>query len=311
MKTVACYHNTIPNSKSQEKVDVLKYFSQGIKACGDRVIDIHNQQVVDADVGFIQGWINQEPIIAPHLVLRKNVIKAQLRNNKYVATADSNLFKYALADNSPHFYLRYSLNGVFPNTGNYCDTKIDPSRWQQIKRDLNITVKDYRKTGNHILLCLQRNLGWSMGNIDIQDWANETINKIRQFSDRPIVIRAHPGDRQSNLILKPGHRQCKLLLGPTVKLSTNQSLIDDLKNCWAAVNYNSSPVVGAAIEGVPIFVLNKEQSQCAEISNDIKNMENPVLYDRTKWLERISMFHWKFSELRSGQCWAHMRKFID
>jgi hypothetical protein len=88
-------------------------------------------------------------------------------------------------------------------------------------------------------------------------------------------------------------------------------LLDDLKNCWAAVNYNSSPVVGAAIEGIPIFVADKAKSQCAEIANDIENIENPTLFDRQRWAERISMFHWKFSELRDGSAWQHMKKFVS
>jgi hypothetical protein len=96
-----------------------------------------------------------------------------------------------------------------------------------------------------------------------------------------------------------------------IKLSTNDSILDDLQNCWAAVNYNSSPVVSAAIEGVPIFVADKEKSQCAEISNEIENIEAPILHDRQQWVERISMFHWKFSELQNGTCWQHMRKFIS
>jgi hypothetical protein len=87
-------------------------------------------------------------------------------------------------------------------------------------------------------------------------------------------------------------------------------LQDDLKNCWAAINYNSSPVVGAAIEGIPIFVADKAKSQCAEISNDIENIESPIQYDRQQWVERLSMFHWNFEELKSGKCWAHMKKFI-
>lgn len=307
---VVIYHASIPNKKNQEKIDILLNFSKGIKLVGDEVIDSTDYSHIPADVGIIQGWLGHNAGPSSHLNLRRAVIKNQTKQNKYVITADSNLFLYANTSNHPHHYLRYSFNGVFPNTGIYCDTNIDPRRWKQLSKDLNISLKDYRTTGNHILLCLQRNQGWSMGSVNIQDWAIETINKIRQYSDRPIVVRPHPGDKQSKAILTPGNPQCRIPLSSNVKMSTNESLLDDLKDCWAAVNYNSSPVVGAAIEGIPIFVSDKSKSQCAEISNDLKDIESPTLFDRQQWVERISMFHWKFSELQNGNCWRHMKQFI-
>ena len=85
----------------------------------------------------------------------------------------------------------------------------------------------------------------------------------------------------------------------------------DLKNCWAVVNHNSSPTVGAAIEGYPIFVTDPLRSQCKDIANlDLSMIENPNLPDRQQWIERISMFHWKFDEIISGECWNHMRKYV-
>jgi hypothetical protein len=112
-------------------------------------------------------------------------------------------------------------------------------------------------------------------------------------------------------LIRPENAKCKVNFSKTVRLSTNENIIDDLRNCWAAVNYNSSPVVGAAIEGVPIFVCNPEKSQSREIANtDLSQIENPLLPNRQQWVERLSMFHWNFDELRSGECWRHMRKFI-
>jgi len=309
--TVTVYHKTVPNSKNQEKIDLLKYFSLGVKEAGDTVVDSYNYDYRQSTVGVIQGWVTSEPKTSPHTKLRDSVIKNQISSNNYVVAVDSNLFLYANTQNL-HHYLRYSFNGVFPNTGIYCDTEINSDRWKQISLDLNISLKDYRHNGDHILLCLQRNGGWSMGSVDIQEWANNTIKKIRQYSNRPIVIRPHPGDKTTKQILNIRNSECKILFSKDVKLSTNQNILDDLKNCWAAVNYNSSPVVGAAIEGIPVFISDKEKSQCAEIANtDLSQIESPILYDRQKWVERISMFHWKFDELKSGKCWSHMRKYIS
>jgi len=311
MTTVAVYHKTVPNARNQEKIDLLKYFSQGVSASGNTAIDSYDYQHQLTDVGVIQGWLGQGDITTPHLQLRNNVIQEQIKRNKYVVAVDSNLFLYSNTDNPLH-YLRYSFNGVFPNTGIYCDNIIDPNRWQKISKNLNLTLKDYRTAGDHILLCLQRNGGWSMGDVDIQDWAVNTINAIRQFSNRPIVIRPHPGDKTSKTIIQPGNPACRIKFSKAVRLSVNVNLVDDLRNCWAAVNYNSSPVVGAAIEGIPIFVMDPTKSQCADVANiDLSQIENPTLYDRQHWVERLSMFHWNFDELKSGECWRHMRNVIQ
>jgi len=70
-------------------------------------------------------------------------------------------------------------------------------------------------------------------------------------------------------------------------------------------------VVGAAIEGIPIFVMDSINSQCAEIANtDLSKIETPTMLDRQSWVERLGMFHWNFQELTSGECWQHIRKFI-
>jgi hypothetical protein len=310
MTTVAVYHKTVPNAKNQEKIDLLKYFSQGVSVSGNTAIDSYDYQHQLTDVGVIQGWLGQGDITTPHLILRNNVIQEQIKRNKYVVAVDSNLFLYSNTDNPLH-YLRYSFNGVFPNTGIYCDTNIDPTRWQKLSKNLNLSLKDYRTSGDHILVCLQRNGGWSMGPLDVQDWAIQTINTIRQHTDRPIVIRAHPGDKASREYLDPRSPKCRIKFSKAVRLSANANLVDDLRNCWAAVNYNSSPVVGAAIEGIPIFVMDPIKSQCTEVANtDLSQIETPILHNRQSWVERLSMFHWSFNELKSGECWMHMRNYL-
>jgi len=311
MTSVAIYHLSIPNKKNQEKVDVLKNFSIGAKLNQEVVSDITNYNLINTDVAVIQGWVATEQPLTPHGDLRSRVIKHQTSRSKFVVGIDSNLFLYANTDNLLH-YLRYSFNGIFPSTGIYCDREIDPSRWKNISKNLNLTLKDYRTNGNHILICAQRNKGWSMGRSDVQDWIIQTIAEIKKHTNRPIVIRLHPSDKETKKIFKAGLPLCRVKFDYGVTLSHNENLLDDLKNCWAAVNYNSSPVVGAAIEGIPIFVMDPLNSQCKDVANtDLSKIENPLMPDRQPWVERLSMFHWNFDELKSGECWAHMRKSIQ
>jgi hypothetical protein len=300
---VVVYHRSVPNAKNQEKIDVLRYFALGVQCSEDQLIDVQDYSYQASQVGVIQGWIGPAKVTSQHQQLRNTVINTQIQSNKYVVAIDSNLFLYTTPGNPDH-YLRYSFNGVFPNTGIYCDTTVDPVRWQKISSRLNIKLKDYRTQGNHILLCLQRNGGWSMGNYDVVTWAHSTIAELRKHTNRPIVVRAHPGDKAARVYVNS-------ITGPGVTISRNVDLADDLKSCWVVVNHNSSPAVGAAIEGYPIFVTDTARSQCREIANtDLSKIEMPTLFDRQSWAERISMFHWNFEELKSGECWNHMRRYI-
>jgi hypothetical protein len=309
MTNVTVYHRTVPNAKNQEKIDLLKYFSQGAKVCGDTVIDCNEYYYTLSDVAVIQGWSHGEPteIMRPHLALRRRIIHQQRKHQRHVVVVDSNLFLYANTENPLH-YLRYSFDGIFPKTGIYCDSHPDAQRWQQISRDLGISLKPWRTAGNHVLLLLQRNGGWSMGNYNVVEWANDTVRKIRQHTDRPIVVRTHPGDKAACDYITSFNQSGEF---KNVTISNNKNLLSDLKNCWAAVNHNSSPVVGAAIEGVPIFVTDPVHSQSAEVANhDLVKIETPDMPDRQLWVERLSMSHWKFEELQNGSCWSHMKKFI-
>jgi len=302
MTTVAIYHKSVPpGNKNLEKPLILTNFAQGVRRSGDQAIDVHDSQYRPADVGVIQGWTHEVPI-KTHLKLRQDAIQL----HQYTIAVDSNLFLYKDKTN-PGNYLRYSFNGVFPTTGVYCDDHVDPTRWQQIQQDLKLTVKDYRTNGNHVLLCLQRNGGWSMAGLDVVTWAKNIIRSLKQHSNRPIVIRAHPGDKKSVDYL------AQLQSIPGVKISSaGRSMEQDLVNCWAVINYNSSSAVGAAIEGYPVFVTDPARSQCRDIANtDLSMIETPVLHNRQPWLERISMFHWNFEELASGACWQHMRSRIN
>jgi hypothetical protein len=258
---------------------------------------------------MIQGWVHQD-FRTQHLALRKHVIDTQKQKNKYVATADANLFLFNNSNN-PQGYLRYSFNGIFPNTGIYCDDKINSKRWTQIQKDTGITLLDKKQRGSWIVLMLQRNGGWSMEGRDVQQWALQTIKKIRQYSDRPIIIRPHPGDKHANTYLQPNKTVIKNL--SNVKISPQgRSLDDDLQKAWAVVNYNSSAIVGPIIQGYHAFVTDPTTSQCADVAHDdFKYIENPKDFDRQRWLERISMFHWKFSELEDGSCWRHMRNYCQ
>jgi len=307
MKVVS-YLSSIPikdRGKTTEKTQILENFAKGVSTSSDEIIK-HSADYIPSDVAIIQGWVHANSGNTSHLSLRKKVIKNQLLHGKHVITADSNLFLYKVGKaNTPHHYLRYSANDVFPTTGNYFWDNPDPKRWQQISKDLNINVKPWRTTGNHILICLQRNGGWSMGGLDVMEWCHKIIRILSKISDRPIIVRAHPGDRRAQQYLRINH--------PNVRISRAETIQQDLESAWACITYNSSPGVAGAIEGIPVFVTdpNPRISQAYDIANtDLTKIESPKTFDREPWLNKLAMCHWNFAELASGKAWAHMRNYL-
>jgi len=246
MITVASYLSVVPPShKNTHKTEFLKRFALGVNRVGDRGIVHIGTNIIDADVAIIQGWVHAGSPKTPHLMLRKNVFEHQKNRGKNSIIVDSNLFNYKDKDH-PIKYLRYGMNGVFPTTANYFSNNPDSRRWQQISNHLGITLKDWRKTGKHILICTQRNGGWSMKGLPVTDWLERTVDEIKKHTDRPIVVRGHPGDKDAANYLqtKPGR----------YRVSTNGSILEDFKDAWATITYNSSPGVASSIEGIPAFI---------------------------------------------------------
>jgi len=303
MSIVRVYYAGIPaNNKNIEKRAVLTNFHRGAPLGSSQ--EIFEPTWSASKLAVIQGWVHEYSNATPHLMFRKAVIEGQRNTGNHVLTIDSNLFLFADPGNKKS-YLRFSLDGIFPTTGNYFTDTVDPKRWQKIKRDLNIDLQPTRKTGNHILICLQRNGGWSMDGLNVMEWCNNTIDILRQFTDRPVVVRAHPGDRAAKDYLK--------LNRPGVVISSNPSIVDDLKDAWATVTFNSSPGVVSAIQGIPVFVTdpNPARSQAFPVANlDLSTIENPYMPERLGWIERIAMSHYNFTDLVSGDAWQVIKEYI-
>ena len=305
--TVYSYLKCIPpGNKNEEKPAILKNFVKGVKAVGDigQVYDDYNWR--KSDVAIIQGFVHEKSKNVPHLQLRKTIIDQQRQNDGRTIVADANLFLYADQGNSKT-YLRYSYDGIFPTTGEYCDDNPNPDRWEKISNDLGIHLKPWKTGGKYILICCQRDGGWSMQGNRVVPWVNSIIRAVSDYTTKPIKIRFHPGDKKKDQHMRYIWR----LHRNKVKFSQPSStLLEDLQDAHCVVNHNSSPGVVAAIEGVPVFLLDPNRSQAKEVANqDLRNIENVQYFDRELWIQRVAQSHWTLDELRSGQAWEHMKKY--
>lgn len=298
MYDVVVYASSLPHiADRSRKMEVLHAFAQGVQAQGARVLLQNDQSVVPARMAVILGWVGSK-ISGPHIQLRRSVIDYQLANGNHVMPIDSSCFKFADPNS---IFLRYSLDGVFYNSNNYANQNSDSSAWNNIKQTLGIDLKPWREQGNHILVCLQRDGGWSMKGLDLNQWANQTVKQLRQITTRPIVIRPHP---------KFPVNLRELAQLPDVQISQGTTLEQDLSNAWAAVFYNSSSSVAAVLAGVPVFAGDNDCVAWAVANHTLNQIENPVMPAREQWLYDLSAAHWTDSDSKSGKIYQKFLSFI-
>lgn len=294
-----------PGNTNPEKPAIIVNFIEGVWRCGDEGTIVTDYTPVDADVAVVQGYVHPGSKTVPHLNLRKTVFEKQRKDGKRSIIVDSNLFLYADPGNS-RGYLRYSYDGIFPNTGEYCNSNPDPERWNKISHELGLVLKPTKKNGSNILICCQRDGGWSMGDNQLLPWLVRTITEIKRYSGRKIVIRFHPGDKN---VLQHKRALARYRL-PNVIVSHNDSILQDFATAYAVVNYNSSPAVAAVIEGIPVFVLDPSHSQAADVAHKkLNEIENIREFDREAWAHRMAQMHWNLQELKDGTAWRHLRNW--
>jgi hypothetical protein len=187
------------------------------------------------------------------------------------------------------FTWKLGVNGT-GLTANY-GTELIPNRASQ----LGLTLKPWTNAGYNIVVACQRSDSeqWA-GQPPTVAWLTETARKIRQHSDKPIVIRPHPRQRIANI---PG---C-VIESPRPIPGTYDSFDYDqcLKTTWAVINHNSGPGTQAILNGVPAFV--GASSLAAHVGNaDIADIENPLRPDRTQWIEQLAHTEWTVPEIESG-----------
>ena len=300
---VAVYTAAVPaKEKNQFKRELLTNFGRGVAAVGDQVLMIDDHRVVPADVAVLQGWIGMKT--APHLELRRQVIKHQRQNGAHTLVIDSNLLGF-LAPQDFNRYLRYSLDGIFPTTGYYFDCDIDHGLWPMICHDYAFTEREWSQSGVYVLVCLQRDGGWSMDGLGVVDWLRRIIPQIQMYTTRPIMIRSHPGSQRTVPLVREAF--------PHIQISDRPDIRQDLDRAWCTVTYNSSPGVASVLWGVPTFVTDPtpQRSQAWPWANtDLAQLETPQRPERQDFYNRLSQCHWRTSDLAQGRAWRFMRDRI-
>ena len=178
-----------------------------------------------------------------------------------------------------------TAEGIYGN-----QTNLDKSR----DKKLEVYLQDFSHTRRpEILIATQhhKSLQWK-GQPPVSEWLNFTIEKIRSYTDRRIVIRPHPR-APIHLVTDP-----LIKIQHPIKLPDTYDKYDIDYNYHCVVNHNSGVSIQAGIAGVPICC--GDNSLAAEISTPLLAIDTPLEMDRRPWFERILHTEWTVDEIKQG-----------
>ena len=192
---------------------------------------------------------------------------------------------------------KFGINGINAS-GIFNHKNSPPGRFEKFR----LEVKPWIKNDGYIVICAQNeNSGaWTEGSMT--SWVLKTISQIRKYTDRNIIIRPHP---RAALSLPPIENV--LYIPPKFIGHDTCDFNNALKHACAIISYNSNPAIEAVLNGIPVFT--HSSSLCWEVSNpDFSTIEDPILPDRTQWLNDIAYTEWFQNEIEDGIPWKRLFK---
>lgn len=234
------------------------------------------QSFVQGAGGQISTWNKQEtsmtPVVLRGVAKRKQMAacREQGRDFYYI---DTGYFGNGKKKN----YHRITKNDV-QNFGPIIDRPGD--RWSKC----GIGLKKFRP-GSKILLAPPSQKLLNLYDIKLDDWLSNTIEQIKQFSDREIVVR-----------LKQGR-------STRVNHDTIEMALDQDIHCL--VTFSSIAAVEALLYGKPAITLgpNAAAALCSNSISEIENLYIPTLDEVDQWARHLAYCQFSEAEMRDGTAW--------
>ncbi len=214
-----------------------------------------------------------------------------------------------------HNEFRVGVNGFLWDTAKWGFEHIKENRAEKVfsRNGYDVDVQ-WKEDGDYILLCMQKVGDASLRGQDVFLWTEETVESLRQFTKRPIVVRPHPLYRKKAQLTK-----CRdfVLDYPEViwqetdlKRDGFVPIAEQVKDAWCTVTYTSGAGIDAVLQGVPNVACNTGSMVYDVSSHKLSDVENPYRGPKQEWTNKIAHCQWSIEEFESGECWQHVSKSI-
>lgn len=165
--------------------------------------------------------------------------------------------------------------------------------WDRPRR-LGISLAQPVNTKPYILFAAQHSKSLQLEGLDQEAWITQQVAQLKQYTDRPVVVRPHPRCRLNTTRL-PATVQFEI----PHKLANTYDSFDMHFDCHAVINYNSGPGIQAAISGVRPIVDSSSLAQ--PVSMNITDIEQAYTVDRESWLVELCHTEYTLDEIERGQ----------
>ena len=152
-------------------------------------------------------------------------------------------------------------------------------------KHFNKTFQPWKKDGRKILVAKPDEKPMRFYDYDLDIWLEHTVNEIKKYTDRPVVVRERAPKR----------------LDRTVNDTLEQALNDDV---FALVTFNSVAATEAVFHGIPAFTLAPANAASPVSLQDLSKINEPYYPDQDKlyaWACHLSYGQFHNSELRNGK----------
>lgn len=151
-------------------------------------------------------------------------------------------------------------------------------------KQLAIPISDWKKGGRKVLIAAPDEKPMRFYGLDREQWLEETIETIKKYTDRPIVVRDRVKSRLDRVI----H-------------NTLKEALDDDVHCL--VTFNSNSATESVLNGIPAFILAPSHAASPVTLRDLSKIENPYYADKDKvyaWACHLAYLQYHNNELKDG-----------
>lgn len=256
---------TIYAPSNQPKSKAWEVFNGVKKSWPEQVVVANNTATEPMPNSMFWGFVNNNVNLVKTLEQRKH--NFWFTDTPYFGRFNNNNLR---PDNH---YWRICKNGIHAQYIKMCKS----DRFD--KFGIKLKTPDFK--GKNVLVCPS-----SPGihnYLDRPNWTKETVEQIKRYTDRPIIIREKPRGRGTS--------------GPS---EAKVPLSEDLKNAWCLVTSCSIAAVEAMCMGIPVIC--DEKSFAKDVGGqELADIEDPYFVGCEDWLYSLAYQQFTPEEIENGK----------
>ena len=152
-------------------------------------------------------------------------------------------------------------------------------------KKFNKTFRPWKKDGRKILVAAPDEKPCKFYGVTKDQWVNETVAKIKEHTDRPVIVRERAPKRIDR-----------------ISTDTLQQALDN--DVFALVTFNSVAAIESIFHGIPAFTLAPTNAASPVSLQDISKIQTPYYPDQDKlyaWACHLAYGQFHNSELKNGR----------